>query len=122
MVLDKADEAKFAAGLIARLPDRIRVGAYEFYIERFSHAAAAAARRYGECSGVEQRISIQEWMPSRYKAVDTVMHEISHALFWAYGVLDADDEERTVGLTASGWMALYRDNPWLLDWLKSAEL
>lgn len=115
-------ETTLAEKLIKRLPDSVRVGAYDFRIVRWSSLEASAGMKYGECSTIEQNIKIQVNMPSRYKAVDTFIHELLHAMYWAYGVEDEDKEERIVGMLASAWVVFHRDNPWYFDWIKSAEL
>jgi hypothetical protein len=119
---DNEEEIAFATALIDALPSTIRVGAYDFRIEKWSPHAASANRRWGEVSSVEQTIRIQRDMPTRYKAVDTVIHEIMHALYWAVGVDDEDTEERIVSLLSTATASLYRDNSWLIDWIKSAQL
>ncbi len=106
--------------MVDRLPAVVRVGLYDFAIEKWHADRAAGARRWGECSCAEMRISIQLDMPTRLKAADTFMHEVQHAVFWSFGVQDEDKEERTIVLMATGLMTVYRDNPWLLDWLKEA--
>jgi hypothetical protein len=102
---------------IEALPDNVRVGGFDFRIEKWTSHQAAGAHRYGEFSSIEQTIRLQIDMPSAYKAVDTVLHEFCHAMFWTYGVNDEDKEERIVGAMGSGWMALHRDNPWLAKWI-----
>lgn len=99
------------------LPATIRVGGFDFAIEKWTSHQAAGANRYGEFSSLEQTIRVQMNMPSRFKAVDTFLHEIAHAMFWVYGVHDEDKEERIVCALGSGYMALHRDNPWLTEWL-----
>lgn len=111
---------KDARKLVEALPDVVRVGGYDWYLEKWNAHQARGASRWGECSTGEMTIRIQLDMPTAQKAVDTLMHEISHAMFWVYGVQDEDKEERLVGALGSGLMALYRDNPWLLDWLRKA--
>ena len=114
------NERERALALVKKLPPSIRVGAYDFEIEQWHANKAAGARRWGECSCTEMRISIQQDMPCRVQTVHTLVHEINHAVWWAFGVEDEDKEERTVNLSANGWTCVYRDNPWLLDWLKEA--
>lgn len=123
MILPQSeDEAKFAAAMVTRLPPTVRIGLHEFRITKLSAQKAASDRRYGSCSTTEQEITLQEWFPTRYKAVETFLHELSHAIYWVQGVDDGDKEERTVNLFATGWAAFHRDNPWFLDWLRAAEL
>lgn len=104
--------------MVERLPSSIRVGVYDFTLEKWSANRAAGAQRWGEFSTCEMRISIQIDMPTRIKAADTLLHEVGHAVYWAFGVVDDDKEERIVNLASTGWLCVYRDNPWLLDWLK----
>lgn len=103
-----------------RLPKRLRVAAYDFKIELLTHHQSTARRAFGECSINEQLISIQEEMPNLAKLVDTVLHEAGHAIYWAYGIDDADKEERIVGAMGTAWTQVWRDNPDLLDWLSAA--
>jgi len=117
-----AAEHKFAKALVERLPDKVRVGPYDFWIEKWPATTASDNQRYGEMSSIEQTIRIQLDMPTRYKALDTFFHEVSHAIFWVYGLGDDDKEEETVSVFGTGMAALYRDNPWILDWVKSARL
>jgi hypothetical protein len=102
---------------VEALPTMIRVNAFDFKIEKWKPAVAERAHRYAECSTVDQIIRIRTDLSSPEKAADTLLHELSHAIWWAHGVDDADAEERTVNLTCTAWTAIYRNNPWLLEWL-----
>ena len=102
---------------IDALPDRIKIGGFDFALVIWTHHQASGASRYGEFSSIEQLIRLQRDMPSPFKAVDTLLHELSHAIFWVYGIHDEDKEERVVGAMGSAWMQIYRDNPWLAKWL-----
>ena len=113
-------EEKFAEELVMTLPSVIRVGLFDFRIEKLS--GNQCTNKFGECSTVEQAIRIQRTMPTRYKAVDTFIHEVIHAIYWSYGAQDTDGEERMVELMATGMSIVHRDNPWLVDWIKSAKL
>jgi hypothetical protein len=116
------EEEQFAKELVERLPEQIRIGAFDFRIVKWSSSQAAGADCYGQCSTAEQTIRVQRDMPSRYKAVDTTIHELTHAIYWAFDIEKGDNEERTVERMSSGLMAVYRDNPWLLSWIQSAHL
>lgn len=105
---------------IEAMPATVRVGGFDFKLEKWTHHQAAGASRYGEFSSIEQTIRLQLDMPSQFKAVDTLLHELSHAIYWVYGIHDEDKEERVVGVFGSGLMALHRDNPWLAGWISKA--
>lgn len=101
------------------LPTSIRVGLYDLAIEKWGIHQVTANRRWGEFSGTELMLRIQNDMPSPLKAADTFLHEVLHAIFWAYGVDDADKEERIVGTVSTALAALFRDNPWLAPWIEN---
>lgn len=109
-----------AAALIAKLPASVRVGPYDFRLEKWCSHAANGARSWGECSSCEFVIRIQDNIPRPEKALDTLLHEIGHALFWTYKLQDDDKEERVVSTMATAWTQIYRDNPWLIDWIGDA--
>lgn len=105
---------------VRALPDSIRVAGYDFQIVKWTTHEASACSRWGEFSQIEQVIRIQENIPSPFKAVDTFLHEVSHAIFWAYGIHDDDKEERIVSTMGTALMTVHRDNPWLAPWLTKA--
>ena len=105
------------AEAVAKLADSVRVGCYDFRIEKWDSHAANASRRYGEFSSIEQVIRIDRNLISRIKAVDTFLHEVSHAIYWTYGIDDSDKEERVCGTLGIAWTQVYRDNRWLPFWI-----
>jgi hypothetical protein len=109
-----------SAELIAKLPSSVRVGPFDFRLERWSSHAADDARAWGRCSYSEIAIRIQENIPLPEKAADVLLHEIGHAIFWTWKLQDGDKEERIVSTMATAWTQVYRDNPWLIDWIKEA--
>jgi len=103
----------------APLPKAIRVGAFDFAVEVLKPMTAGALRRFGEFSAMENCIRVDP-NADRIKVLDTLLHEINHAVFWAYNIDDKDDEERTVGHMASAWTQIYRDNPDLLRFISES--
>lgn len=75
-----------------------------------------ARGKYGEFSSLELRILLDPLMPP-VKAVDTLIHEVLHAIWWCYIIKDEDKEERVVQTECSAWVQIYRDNPQLLAWI-----
>jgi hypothetical protein len=100
-----------------RVPKSIRVGPYDFRVRLMSQKEAIGQEAFGMFSQAEGVISLQEAPTSTILAVDTLMHEISHAIFWAYHISDHDREERIVSIFGTAWAAVYRDNPGLLSWI-----
>jgi hypothetical protein len=111
------DRAALGAAAMDALPETVRVGAFTFAIDKWTSHKAAGNSRYGECSSIEQKIGVQRDMATPEKAVDTFLHEVGHAIYWAYGFEAGDKEERIVSGFASAWVQVYRDNPWLLGWI-----
>lgn len=103
---------------VERLPHSIRVGPFDYVIEKMTSNQSGAMRRWGEFSSLEAKIRVSTNFPTAVKAADTLLHEVGHAIWFAWGIEKGDDEERVVGNAATGWVTVYRDNPWLLDWLK----
>ncbi len=102
--------------LMDALPERIRVGAFDIEIRPWPSREANAIHRFGQFSGNEALIRIHDDMPSAAHHFDTVIHEITHAIWWAANVQDEDREERTVSALSSGWVQVWRDNPRLVRW------
>jgi hypothetical protein len=102
------------------LPASLRVGPFDFDIEKLSAQRAKGHDCFGEFSPCEGHIAVQVDMPSAAKAADTLLHEAGHAIYWTYGLADEDREERIVSTFATAWAQVFRDNRWLLDWIGRA--
>lgn len=109
----------FASGkdAVDALPSVVRVGAFDFDIEKWKRSKAEGAGRYGECALQELVIRVQEDFAHPTKAADTFIHELMHAIHWVYGMEDGDKEERLVNMMSTAMVTAYRDNPWMLGWL-----
>lgn len=116
----RTEAKRKAAELVERLPDFIRVGPFDFAILRMDAIRSQEEGKFGFFSATGGEIAIQAEFAHPTKAADTLVHEIGHAIFWAYGIEDGDKEERVVNVTSSAWCQVYRDNPWLLGWLSEA--
>lgn len=96
---------------------RVRIGAFDFDIKFWDTHETYSTQKFGECSSVEFVIRMQREFQCRTKAVDTLFHEILHAMYYTYGIRSGDDEERTVAAISTGLVALFRDNPWLIGFI-----
>ncbi len=103
---------------VEALPDSIRVGPFDFSLQKWTSQQSASQHCFGQFAVCEQRISIQLDMPSPQKAAHTLLHELGHALYWTSNFDDADKEERIVATYAAGWLQVFRDNPFILPWLQ----
>lgn len=98
------------------LPASIRVAAFDFAVVPWHPMSSAASRRYGEFSAMEGVIRVDP-QAGNVKTCDTLLHEIGHAIWWAYNIQDEDKEERVVATTATAWTQILRDNPDLLRFI-----
>lgn len=99
------------------LPPYIKVAAFDIKVYPWDYRAATAANRFGEFSCIEQCIRIDTTV-SRFKIIDTLFHEINHAIYWAYNLEDSDKEERIVGIFATAWVQVIRDTPGLIPFIQ----
>lgn len=106
--------------LIASLPKSVRVGPYDVALEPMSPARQHVEDVTGYFAYPEVKIGFEAHPISAPYAADTLIHELNHAIYWVYGIKSEDDEERTVSTLSTGLVQVFRDNPWLLDWLKKA--
>jgi hypothetical protein len=72
---------------------------------------------YGLCHKGDQRIEIRDGLPDG-EEVDTVLHEVLHAILHGMGVqLSEAVEEKFVLAAASGLISVLQDNPQFSRWL-----
>ena len=100
------------------LPSKIKVSCYDIAIKQWHPESANAKENYGQFSSQDLSIGIDASVHP-VKLVDTLIHEVYHAIFWTGGLKDEDDEERTVGVLATGFTQVCRDNPELVKFIQS---
>ena len=112
--------ADFDAGAAAvkRLPNKIKIGPHDYRIEVIHDLTAASRGEWGFNSAIELKISLQQTFPSPTRAAETFLHEVGHGVFNICHIGDGEKEEEIITRTTKMWVAVYRDNPWLLDWIK----
>ena len=111
---------KTGRSAVEALPRSLKVGPFDFGIEKLIAQRALGKDCFGEFSLCEGRIALQLDMPSPVKAADTLLHEAGHAIYATYVLAEDDKEERIVAAFATAWTQVFRDNPWLLAWLAGA--
>jgi|TARA_R110000796_G_scaffold112756_1_gene224402 hypothetical protein len=92
----------------------VKVGPTDFSIEY----VPLNEELFGDFSYINSRIRIEQNLKGT-ALVDTVLHEILHAI-WKLGQLKdkREDEERAVAIMATYLTQVLRDNPVMLTWLK----
>lgn len=68
---------------------------------------------YGSCDEAKQEILIREGLVKEMRQ-DTVLHEVFHGIDYA---MDSKMSEKQIGLLATGFLAVIKDNPEFLRYL-----
>lgn len=98
------------------LPDCVRVGPHNI---RFASLSGSEAKNnYGTFIPADQEIRLQQTYASGSMAVDTVLHEILHAIFSVGTVQAKQGEEHIVSVVATYLAQIIRDNPKLVTWMQ----
>lgn len=96
------------------LPKKVRVAWADFAIE-VARISEMEDDNLGLCKPRYSTIYI-DTDQSDDAALDTVVHEILHAVWYTQNLNDKAKEEDAVTSLAHGLILLFRDNPKLLDW------
>jgi hypothetical protein len=100
---------------MTRLPDRVRIGPYDFDIVDLD--GEDAEKNYGAFDYSSQTIAVLPEYPTPFLEVDTVLHEILHGIFAVFRLKGKEGEEHLVSTIATGLTMVLRDNPKLRQWL-----
>jgi len=103
------------------LPDKIKVAGYDIKIINWHPLQAGNVQRYGEFSSHLLEIKI-DMSASDGRVLDILLHEIYHAVYWAYDIQDEDKEERIVNVFSTAMNQVYLDNPDLLRYINESVL
>lgn len=104
--------------MLENVPNKVKIGPFDFDIKNWTHFDGEVNQMYGRFSSVSFTIEI-DFDRHPIKVVDTLLHEIMHGIYWAWGIHDGDGEERTVSNMSTGLTQVMRDNPHLLEWMQS---
>ena len=100
-----------------KLPKTIRVACYDYAVEKMDKHTAIEDRKYGSCSSIKHIISIDTEIDDM-RVVNTLIHEVGHAIYDAYEIQEGDHEERIISTMATGWTQVFRDSPELLEFIR----
>jgi len=107
-----------------RIPEKIKIGYQDVVIERETSTFSKQTDSYGEYDHRKNIITIQTQLSDLDEA-DTLLHEILHGIAYINSLtiggmpLDKEDkEEIVINQMTNGLMQVFRDNKWLLDFLK----
>ena len=107
--------------IIVLLPPSVRIGAFDYRIETVDKLEGDLGQdAWGLYSPAKLLIQFERNHPDRFNAIDSVLHEINHAIYGIYALSRGDNEERIVSVMATGWTQVLRDNPDLVKWIVQA--
>lgn len=72
----------------------------------------------GTCEPDALRIRVARWLPPA-RLREVLLHELLHAVHHEMGLMDGCEEEEYADRGARGLLCLLKDNPWLLELLRS---
>ena len=94
----------------------IRVGYRQYSIQPWTQAELTTTQSHGQCDKMRGVIYVcTEDDP--LVVVDTLIHELLHAIWHEYGLDEKEDEERAVLMLATGLTQVLADNPHLCRWI-----
>lgn len=108
-----------------KLPEQIKIGWKDVDLQRVKVSFVKNNSDYwGQYIARQNKIEIQEEAEGQDLA-NTLVHEIIHAIVYhsslnAEGgpLYESDNEEQAVNSMTNWLMGVFKDNPWLLDFLK----
>jgi len=100
-----------------QLPDSVKVGPFLFDIMPRDEQWHRITDDWGSMVIDDLEINIVTTERPPVFIVDTLVHEIFHAIWDVFHLEEDDTEERIVATLATGWLGVLRDNPELVSCL-----
>jgi hypothetical protein len=98
------------------LPSCIKVGGFDYKVyERGDFVKTQG--QFGQCDNDVGVILVGTDL-TKAMQVNTLIHEIFHAIYYVYNIEEKDEEERVVNTFANGWHQVLSDNPSLVNYVK----
>jgi len=100
-------------------PTKIKVGYRDFLVEWMPDEVVNDKQRLGITYLNSGIIQINPKQDVR-EQVNTLFHEVMHAVWWVYGLDEGElKEERVILTLANGLCGVFRDNPELAAWMQA---
>lgn len=104
------------------LPKPVKIGAHTWKFKRMLKTPKEGAPyepQYGDFGCCDYSTHIIWIAPhSGTQLAETVFHEITHAINEMTGVQDGATEEHFTTQSAKGWVAVLKDNPHILEYIR----
>ena len=97
------------------IPSSIRIGAHDIKIRQAPKSLLKSA--FGDYSADTKVLRLDKRACGPL-VVETLLHELCHGIYDNYGLQEGDSEERVVSSLGVALTQIFRDNPWLLQWIQ----
>lgn len=101
-----------------RLPKYVKIGPFIFSINSRSENWGNEHDCQGLCHTEHHEIDVVIENRTAGFVLDTLIHEVQHAIWWAMDLKEEDKEEEVVHRLATGWSMVYVDNPSFLEFIE----
>ena len=98
-----------------KLPKSLKIGLYDYEIKELPMNMSGDV--YGDASSAEKVIRVTQYYGD-VKTVETLVHEVFHAIYHEWYMDEKDDEERLVATFSNAFCVVLQQNPELLALLK----
>jgi hypothetical protein len=104
------------------IPPKVRIGHFTFSLAFMDKGSAKAAAAFGWTENGMLQIRVEEGLADSLTA-DTLIHELIHAMYFAYcWPKEGMTEEQVSSVMPGAWLRLWMDNPELTEWFGSLSL
>ena len=110
-----AERRKQAQAALKAIPDTIRVGAHDVVIQKRDKFSMGNYLGSYYCD--DSVIVLADSLATPQQVVETLVHEVNHAIYKGHALSDSDEEERYVLAMSHGLVQVVRDNPWYPKWI-----
>ena len=108
-----------AKELLASAPKTVRVGTFTYTVAVVDGLKDDEGDdQWGLCIHSKQSIQIDNGHATPLAAVDTIIHEIMHAIWDERGLGKKEPEERAIQALATGLTGVLQNNPKLMTWIR----
>ena len=104
---------------IKYLPQFIRIAGHTITVETFGIDVAKAGDLFAAYHSIDAKIVICD-ETDKIATLDSLIHEIGHAIYFYYGIGREPSEEHVVNQMGVAWAQIWVDNPDMVTFLNYA--
>ena len=104
---------------LSEIPQPIKVGYRTYRVEWEENWDAVNRNRLASHDPCKALITFCPWI-DKQEAANCLIHEVLHAVWWMWCVMEKPNEETAIGNIANGLASVLADNPGLFEWIEGA--